>query len=411
MLFFYEGLPRSGKSYSAVKEYIVPMLAKERTVIAYVEGLNHEKLAELAGITEEKCRELLLPLSREQVPEIYKHVKPDAFVVIDELQNFWPKGRRQLSPEVIQFITEHGHQGLDILCMGQEMKDCHDMWTNRMATKSYFQKQELFGKPDQYKVSIYKPVKNGERVKWNLVQTLKAQSYDPKYFGAYKSHTDETENKSDLVDQSAVIWNHPFFKRWLPLFGVVFIVAIVYLYRFFHGGMVDSVSKGQPKKETVALSQPGQIKDIPSPEKKEGAQVVQLPEEPQDVIDKYNDKYRLRLAAAVYIRGKTSGLIEWRGESFDLVDRMSIHDLVSMGWGVFLNESGTIAYLQKGSRHYIATSWPLPDPSGKVPQAQQERIKPPQEPQQVAMDMPQPDIAAEPDDFGAPQHHIKQAMK
>ena len=119
MLIFYEGRPGSGKSLCAIKEYVVPMLAKHRKVFAYVEGLNHKQIAELAGIDLEKCIELLQVLTREQVPHFYKFIENDAFVVIDEVQNFFPKGRKPLDQETANFFAEYRHLGLDILLMGQ----------------------------------------------------------------------------------------------------------------------------------------------------------------------------------------------------------------------------------------------------------------------------------------------------
>lgn len=55
MLIFHEGLPGSGKSYEALVSHIIPRLKDGRTVDAYIEGLNFEKIAELAEITLEHC--------------------------------------------------------------------------------------------------------------------------------------------------------------------------------------------------------------------------------------------------------------------------------------------------------------------------------------------------------------------
>ena len=50
MIIFHEGLPRSGKSYEAMVKHVLEALKQGRKVFAYVEGLNHEKIAEVIGL-------------------------------------------------------------------------------------------------------------------------------------------------------------------------------------------------------------------------------------------------------------------------------------------------------------------------------------------------------------------------
>ena len=57
MFIFHEGLPGSGKSFEAVVNQIIPALKKGRPVYAYINGLNHKKLAELTDKTEEEIKE------------------------------------------------------------------------------------------------------------------------------------------------------------------------------------------------------------------------------------------------------------------------------------------------------------------------------------------------------------------
>jgi len=71
MIFFHEGMPRSGKSYESMEKHIIPALAKGRSVDAYLYGLDHEKIAPLAGIDVERCKELLVELTTEQASECW----------------------------------------------------------------------------------------------------------------------------------------------------------------------------------------------------------------------------------------------------------------------------------------------------------------------------------------------------
>lgn len=235
MIIFHEGLPRSGKSYEAVVMQIIPMLKKGRKVFAYIEGLNHQKIAELCEITEEECRELLIQINREDVLKIYDVVENDSFVVIDELQNFFPSGRAKLDDKMTQLITEHGHRGLDILCMGQSLADCHNMWKRRTERKISFLKLSMVGKANSYKWTAYQGMPNGK----GDVQYTKTNSgtrkYEEKYFGSYKSHTDGTENTDNHEDDRNNIFKSSIFTFWLPVFLVVLGVAVYYISQFFGG--------------------------------------------------------------------------------------------------------------------------------------------------------------------------------
>lgn len=90
-------------------------MTKGRAVQAYIAGLNHEKIAELAKITLEECEERLTPLTRDQAKEIHKHYKNDSLVVIDEAESLFPAHRQPLQDDLQEFVAEHGHYGLDII--------------------------------------------------------------------------------------------------------------------------------------------------------------------------------------------------------------------------------------------------------------------------------------------------------
>ena len=220
MLIFHEGLPGAGKSYEAMVHQVLPALEKGRKVFAYIEGLDHGKIAEVLDESEERIKQLLIPLDRDQVPTIYDHVENDALVVIDELQNFFPSGRQKLSDQMTQFVTEHRHRGLDILCMGQDLRDCHNLWKRRISQKVVFVKLDAVGMSKRYRWTVQKAT-TGE--KFHDIRSG-VRKYDPKYFGIYASHTDDTENTADFKDDRANIFKTPFFKSMhvfkIILYGV-----------------------------------------------------------------------------------------------------------------------------------------------------------------------------------------------
>lgn len=400
MLIFYEGLPRSGKSLNVIKDYVVPSLKKGRPVQAYIEGLNHDKIAELAEISIEDCHSLLTQLTAEDIPEIYNHVKKDSLVVIDELQDFFPSGREKLKPEIIKFITQHGHDGLDIVCMGQNLNDCHNMWRRRMAQKVYFFKREAIGKPDEYVLTVFKPVAQGDNKDLKWQETHKStHKYDENYFGAYKSHTDGTTNKDTFNDERANIWNNPIIRKWLPLFAIVVVIAFAYAWHLFMGGGLLKVSHADEKttnptttsqtnpipqsaaQPTIGSDQSEKPKPAP-PEQIVGKSPVDfnaplIPDDPLDMVDDLSTKQRIRLLGTMKMGNLQKGMIEWRNDSYALVERLTFDQLKGMGWMVMINDDMTMVYLQKYHRRYIATMWPLPDYSGVQTQASKDAMKPP----------------------------------
>lgn len=381
MITFFEGLPRSGKSYSAVKDYIVPLLKKGREIFGYIEGLNHAKIAELVGITEEQCRELLIPLTADQVPTIYQHVRKDAFVILDEAQDFFPLSWKP-SPEMTKFITQHGHLGLDILLMGQSVKDVHNLWRRRVETLFYYEKRSGLGKSSSYKVISHRTTRSGNDVKFTPVKTDK-HDYDPAYFGTYKSHADGTENKETMVDERTVIWNHPFFKRWAMPICIGGVLAIAYLVWGFKGGFAQSFSGNKPPVAT-ATEKPAKISPAPKPEVKpqtgepKEEQLAKpsdpLPLNPLDPVLSLSQQHRLRYTGMARVGSVTQILVEWRGTDDQLIQAMGSNELTALGWAVFINATGTMVFLQKDDKRLVAMNWLLRDRFGEVPQETNRQI-------------------------------------
>ncbi len=401
MITYLEGLPRSGKSLNCIKDYVVPALKQGRAVQAYVDGLNHEKLADIAGITDEDCQRLLTVLTRDQAKDITKHYKADSLVVLDEAEQVWPSQRKPLEEALRQFITEHGHYGLDIVLMGQTFSELHLTWRSRTAQKNFYLKREAAGKPNEFSVTIQKPVMKGDKRVLEDVQHIKGQPYDSLYFGAYKSHTDDTKNKDTFIDERANVWNNPILKKWLPVYLGVFIVACYLVYDAFTG---DALISDSVKQQTQPVSAkqplpPPPIKQLPqqqepiktlptntntasnfsgskqSPKTPLFIDPNIIPDPQPDLVDHLSQTGRIRLTGYMRFGNKSQGWIEWRSDSFAVLERISFDTLKTLGWTVLVNQDMDMAILQNYHKRYIATSWPLPDPKGKTTSTQNDEIK------------------------------------
>lgn len=394
MIIFHEGMPRSGKSYAAMKDHIISALSKGRTVYARLDGLDYRQIAELAGISEERCRELLIHLTEEQCAKLSEQqFAKDSLIVIDEAQNYWQSGRAKLAPELLKWIAEHGHHGHDVLLMGQLLKDVHSSWMNRINRKVTFIKKDVVGKADEYKWIMYHGAPdNRGNVKFREV-SRGDEKYDTRYFGTYKSHSEGTENKSTYADDRANIFRSKVFRKWLPLYGVAALAALAYVVWAFTGGLAGNLNdkapqqakKQKPQTETIRVeTNPGEHAQT---EYRQGKPVELRPislsqpaplVEPADFIDDLNSKYRIRLGGSVRGERRAVGVIEWRDTDLGVKERLTFVQLQGLGWLVMISADGGLAILQKGSRRVVASSWPIEDTRGRVTEAQQAQIRPDQ---------------------------------
>ncbi|MRR17873.1 MAG: Zonular occludens toxin [Deltaproteobacteria bacterium] len=377
MITFYEGLPRSGKSFTVVRDEIIPALEKGRAVVAYIEGLNHEKIASLAGITLERCHELLIALRRDQAKDWNTLTPNDALVVLDEAQNFWPNRQKPLDEETTQAITEHGHRGLDIVLMGQFLKDVHALWKNRVERKLYFLKKTALGKPDEYSCTVSTAIPQGDKVVFEKVATYDYK-YDPKYFGTYKSHEDGTANKETKVDPRVVIWNQPLFRKYLPVAFVVMCGLIYYVWGLFHGGLDKELVKGKASGSVPAAEVPRVIQTsaaVPAKDERLGLMSGVVPEEAPDMIQKLTAENRARLVGYAEFRGNRVGIIEWRDPGGAQVQSFTLKDIEGFGYSVFVNTAQTLAVLVKGQTRLVVSSWTIDKREGVATETQQRSVR------------------------------------
>lgn len=369
MIIFHEGLPRSGKSYEATKEAIVPALKKRRKVFARINGINHEKFAELAEMTLEECQQLLIHVPESDVTRIHEVVENDSLVVIDELQNFFPSGRQKLSDDMTKFVTEHGHRGLDIICMGQSLADCHNIWRRRTQRKIQFLKLDMVGRAKSYKWTAYqgnmKP--DGEIAFTKINSGVK--NYDESYYGAYASHQADTENKGNLEDDRLNLFKSGAFKFGIPAALAVGVFAIWYLVGFFSGDQ-QVVNVQEPAKpvhtNNQATSQPEQLQVT----KKSGP-----PPRPKDwdFIMENSERFKPSITyLSAYNGFVVDALIVWTDDANRVVDQLYKDDLIDLGYKVSAHSYGL--KITKGTYSALFRWAPRHDSFAAVPEQTQEQL-------------------------------------
>ncbi|WP_421314526.1 zonular occludens toxin family protein [Aeromonas veronii] len=346
MLIFHEGLPGSGKSYEAMVFHIIPRLKDGRTVDAYIEGLDFEKIASLAEITLEQCQEQLKQITREQVPAINEHVRDKSLVIIDESQNFWPTGRQRLPDPIIQFVTEHRHRGLDIVLMGQNLNDVHSIWRNRTDRKFVFQKLDAVGQDNRYSWTSYKGSlrADGQRSRIEFTKlTGGIRQYDPKYYGTYASTTSEDNEMGVYKDDRTNIFKSAKFKYGLPIAALLFIgglwFAIDTMLNFNSKTGAEDLAKQEAQQHDVASpSSPGQPAPRPEP-----------PPKPKvdDLFTQTLESGKPVLTSQTIVNGHLlDAWIEVWDDKDNNITTWRSADLTQLGWTVVIKSYGLV--LTKG---------------------------------------------------------------
>lgn len=369
MLIFHEGLPGSGKSYETLVEHIIPSLKKRRKVFARINGLDYEKIAELAELTPEECKELLIHVEEDKVHDIYSLVENDSLVVIDEIQNFFPSGRTKPPEEITKFVAEHRHKGLDIVVMGQSIADVNNLWRRRTQRKIQFLKMDMIGQEGRYKWTAYQGTLDAKgEIRFTKVNGG-IKKYDKQYFGSYASHQSNTENTDNYADKRLNIFNTAGFKFGVPAFVVGISFAIYHLIGFFSG---DNNLGKQPEK--VGQAQTLTVQDeipvqgnaqLKSNAKRPQVKTANSYQVESDFVMELDQKYTSRMT---YIeRYKTmiwDFIVVFVDDGDRLKDRIYRDDLLEMGYT--LEWVGYGVQATKGDFKTVFRFRPAPEPVGRV---------------------------------------------
>ncbi|HAT6342463.1 TPA: hypothetical protein JAJ28_000114 [Aeromonas hydrophila] len=345
MIFFHEGMPRSGKSYEAMVKHIITALAKGRAVDAYLYGLDHEMIAGLAGIELDRCKELLVELTTEQASECWKFVRDNALVVLDEAHKFWPSGRKRPPEEMCNLVAEHGHRGMDMLFMSQTFNSVHKVIQDRTNKKITFTKLDSVGMEKRYNWTAYQGTL-GTRGSNTFVTFSKMDSgvgkYDEKFFGTYKSHVSEEIQTGNYKDERFNFFNKKSVKFGLPLVLLAFVGGIYYLSQFLSGSLFEG---NKSEVETAKAAQPQQASagQAAQPVKPKRA-------EPDDYIYKslkgrdYSLTYLSKFGSAV-----VDFWVEIRDEKGETLEVWQKADFDNFGYKYSLTSTGMIIASIKGT--------------------------------------------------------------
>ena len=368
MIIFHEGLPRSGKSYEAIVQ-IIEWLKEGKKVVTNIAGLNYEHISKLVGMPEPVLKKLLVQISNDDVAKIWEVIplpdhetgagEKDLHIVIDELQDFFPVSREKPPKELSTWVASHGHAGWHILAMGQDLRDCHNIWKRRVQRKVVFTKQTALGRENHYKWELFEAT---QPEKFRSIGSG-TKPYDKKIFGSYQSHVEGTTQTGAVMDDRGIIWKRPTFRYGAPIAIIVAIYSVNHLFSFFSYDEEVLVQTAKPSQvKTSAPARP--VTPVRKPAVVKKAESEKPP--PIDYVDQMAEKYRMRLSGIIQSSDKVIANIDAMDSTFHLKERFSIEDLEGMGWTVEVKAFGLVISKRASGRYvsHVVRQWPI-DPFGR----------------------------------------------
>lgn len=183
MIQLLEGVPGSGKSYHAVKEYLLPWVRSGRRLYVAVDGFFLDRLALFTGIPlTDLEKQVTLWNGSDSIPSLLLSVTPGAAVVIDEAQTIF-RAKEKVPPEVLRWLETHRHIGVDVLLMAQDYRQMTSGVTRLVESTTRFRRMERFGLQRRYQGFI-----RGNPEETEVIRTLVGK-YDPKVYAYYSSYS------------------------------------------------------------------------------------------------------------------------------------------------------------------------------------------------------------------------------
>lgn len=342
---------------------VIPALEAGRKVYTNIAGIDHAKLAELLGKPVADVEALLVVLTDAQLVDLPSLDLENCLLVVDEVQNFWGT-RDRLGPTMVKWVAEHGHHGIDVILMSQDIRDVHVIWRRRVEIRQVTLKLTGVGRPNSYSVTTYRG--KGSEL-YEKVGT-KVVKYDPKYFGIYASYSGGDVSTDVYSDERSTVWGSAVFAKVLPVVFLAGAVGAWYMWRYFQAP--DSPTAPAVVAPAVApvarpLASGGSVVSSDRLERaRAAARAAELRARP--AVDWFADlasDHRMRLTGSGSFKGVDYGVVEWLADGGRVVERLTFDQL--RGLGAALRVGDGFIVVTYGKAQYFATQWPVEEPLGR----------------------------------------------
>nr|WP_275725366.1 zonular occludens toxin domain-containing protein [Vibrio furnissii] len=177
--------------------------------------------------------------------------------VIDEAHMVLPN--RNLDAAILEFYSLHGHYGLDIILLTQNLRKVHRDIKDMIELTYYCAKNTAFGSDKTYT----KKVRIGATTE---VINEEQRKYNSSYYPAYQSHTQSKGSVAEAMANDIT----PIWKRW-PFLGAALLVPLglsIFAFALSKGDKAETVTPA-PAANTASVPD-GQPRDKPKKRKSAG---------------------------------------------------------------------------------------------------------------------------------------------
>lgn len=204
----YVGLPRSGKSYTAVEQVILPALRQGRIVVT---NLPLRADAIRRDIADAKIVDFSVQAVLATPELIIDCCPPGAVVVLDEVWRLWPAGKKvDKIPEAFKsFLAEHGHRvdaagnATQIVLVTQDLAQIAAFARQLVEQTFRTTKLGVVGLQKRFRTDVFSSAVAGPNPPSSQVVRQIFGRYDPKIYQYYISHT-QSEASQGGADERAI---------------------------------------------------------------------------------------------------------------------------------------------------------------------------------------------------------------
>jgi zona occludens toxin len=265
----YIGLPRHGKTHTAVMDQAVPALFSGRRVVTNVPLVEEELRAWCAekGGTFGEIVQFTNDEMKENAAAVLEQCTAGSVVIIDELWRFLPRGTKAKDiPEAWRSLfAEFGHrideQGrmMQIVLITQTLDQLAASAYELVERTILVTKLTMVGSSTRFRVAVYQGAVKG--LKPPIARRVSEQysKYDQRVFKCYVSRTMSEADGDAVVDEKALddrgtIWRNPYIRYVLPLAVIAGVWGVWQVVDFF-----TPEAKEKAEKEAVV----GSVQDGP----------------------------------------------------------------------------------------------------------------------------------------------------
>ncbi|MDB2634412.1 hypothetical protein N9Y40_02840 [Porticoccaceae bacterium] len=228
----YTGLPGSGKSYSVVKNVLIPALKDNRTVYTNI-PLNEELVMKDFGYVP-----IQFTVDDILADDDYwnKNIEGGSVVVIDEVARLWKAGLKANHARECDavFLQEHRHmtkdgKSLEVILVCQDLSQISS-FVRTLVDRTYITvKLSAVGMDNRYRVDVYSEAQTRNQLKQSAFLSSDGGKYQKEVYQYYNSHT-----RGDGVgDETNIHDGFTIFKPWhFGAFALVVCFGFYLLYSF-----------------------------------------------------------------------------------------------------------------------------------------------------------------------------------